>query len=46
MGASKNTCSTNIKVEDLFLNMQMTANFKLKGYFIPKTSYTEILRAQ
>lgn len=46
MGASKNSWSTDIKVGGLFLNVQMTANIKLKGHFTPKISYTEILRAQ
>lgn len=33
MGASKSGWSTNIKVGDLFLNVQMTANIKLNGHF-------------
>ena len=47
MGAGKSSSSTNIKVGELFFNVQMTANIKLKGHFtLQNISFTEILRAQ
>ena len=47
MGAGKSSSSTIIKVGELFFNVQMTANIKLKGHFtLQNISFTEILRAQ
>lgn len=47
MGAGKSSRSTNIKIGELFLNVQMTVNIKLKGHFTQQNiSFTEILRAQ